>query len=93
MSLSTSFFDTARCRARIAGMRDEELEEYILRVKSRLMRSHEGSYFLEESLLLQLGEACEEHKRRQTRLSSVDQQSHRYEHRREHRQEFQQGAD
>ena len=83
------FFDTARCRARIAGMRDEELDEYILRVKSRLMRAHGDSYFLEESLLLQLGEACEERRRRQMRLPSL----HRQHNGRERRQEMQQGAD
>jgi hypothetical protein len=64
----TVFFDTARCRARIAGMPDEELDDYIRRVKTRLVHSHEDSYFLEESLLIQLGEACEERKRRQSRL-------------------------
>ena len=57
--------DSARCRARIAGMQDEELEDYILRVKTRLVHSHDDSYFLEESLLVQLGEACDERNRRQ----------------------------
>jgi hypothetical protein len=65
---STEFFDTARCRARIAGMQDEELDDYILRVKTRLVHSNEDPYFLEESLLVQLGEACEERKRRQKRI-------------------------
>jgi hypothetical protein len=65
---STEFFDTARCRARIAGMQDDELDDYILRMKTRLVHSHEDSYFLEESLLIQLGEACDERTRRQTRV-------------------------
>src|SRR5215475_11757512 len=69
------FFDTARCRARIAGMQDEELDDYILRVKTRLVHSREDSYFLEESLLIQLGEACEERKRRQHRLDSLRERS------------------
>ena len=60
--------DTTRCRARIAGMQDQELDDYILRVKTRLVNSHEDSYFAEESLLIQLGEACEEQKRRQMRV-------------------------
>jgi hypothetical protein len=70
-------------------MRDEELDEYILRVKNRLMQSHEDSYFLEESLLMQLGEACEERKRQQVRLRSM----HHPPHQREAHHEFQQGAD
>ena len=68
-------FDTGRCRARIVAMQDEELDDYILRVKTRLVHSHEDSYFLEESLLIQLGEACEERRRRW----------HRFEAAREHR--------
>ena len=66
MHVSTDLFDVPRCRARIAGMQDEELDEYILHIKTRLVNSHEDSYFLEESLLIQLGEACEEWKRRQS---------------------------
>ncbi len=69
-SYPAKFFDTARCRARIAGMQDEELEDYMLRLKARLANSHEDSYFLEESLLIQLGEACEERKRRQVRFEA-----------------------
>jgi hypothetical protein len=71
MSPSMNLLDAARCRARIAGMQDEELDDYILRVKTRLVQSREDFYFLEESLLLQLGEACEERKRRQTQLHIV----------------------
>jgi hypothetical protein len=67
---SSEVFDTARCRARIVGMQDDELDDYILRVKTRLVNSHEDSYFLEESLLIQLGEACEERTRRQMRVHS-----------------------
>jgi hypothetical protein len=89
MSLGMNLFDTARCRARIAAMQDEELDDYILRVKTRLMHSHEDSYFLEESLLQQLGEACEERRRRQSRFASL----HHRQHPREHRHEVQQGAD
>ena len=66
MEASRDQFDTARCRARIAEMRDEELDEYILRIKARLVHSRADSYFMEESLLLQLGEACEELRRRQS---------------------------
>ena len=86
MNYPPEFFDTARCRARIAGMPDEELDDYILRVKARLVNSHEDSYFLEESLLIQLGEACEERKRRQVRFEA------RRERRRERSHEFTQGA-
>jgi len=70
MSVSLNFFDTARCRARIAGMRDDELDDYIARLKARLADSHRESYFLEESLLIQLGEASEELRRRQKRVDS-----------------------
>ena len=58
-------------------MQDEELDDYIIRVKTRLVHSHEDSYFLEESLLIQLGEACEERKRRQQRFDSGREGHHR----------------
>ena len=89
MSTSMSLFDTARCRARIAGMRDQELDDYILRVKTRLVESREDSYFPEESLLLQLGEACEERRRRQARSHSM----HHRHHQSQGRHEVQQSAD
>ncbi len=82
MAPNMDLFDTPRCRARIAGMPDEELDDYILRVKTRLVESHEDSYFLEESLLLQLGEACEERKRRQTHLHIVHLRQVPHEHER-----------
>jgi hypothetical protein len=80
-------FDSSRCRARIAGMQDEELDDYIVRVKGRLVQSHADSYFLEESLLIQLGEACEERTRRQHRFESTR------ELRRERRHESGHGAE
>ena len=44
MHVSTDLFDVPRCRERIAGMQDEELDEYILHIKTRLVNSHENSY-------------------------------------------------
>ena len=76
MHVSRDLFDVAHCRARIARMQDEELDDYILRVKTRLVHSHEDSCFLEESLLIQLGEACEERKRRHSHDAA--RMSHRH---------------
>jgi len=50
-------------------MRNDELDDYISRVKARLVNSHGESYFLEESRLIQLREASEERTGRQNRVS------------------------